>query len=174
MSEANNALSTYSHEMMLDFTPEQIWPELCPVREYNWIESWECELVHSVSGYNELGCVFRTELPTEIEPETWVTSRFDVNERLEFIRSNSHRTIRFVIELEPTEHGTRMTWTHHVVPLTEEGREYFNGKQKAFDTAMELLERMLSHYLQTGKMLTGEDLGVIARIKSHVHGRKAG
>lgn len=174
MAETNNVRTTLSREMLFDSTPEAIWPLLCPVREYDWIETWDCELIHSVSGVNELGCVFTTDLPTELEAETWVTSRFDPCERLEFVRTNSHRTIHFVITLEASGDGTRMTWTHHTVPLTEQGAQYVENKPKAFDTAMSMLEKMLRHYLETGEMLRGESLGIFKRITSHVHSGKTG
>lgn len=40
--------------------PEKVLPLLCPIREYEWIEIWECEMIHSNSGYAELDCVFKT------------------------------------------------------------------------------------------------------------------
>lgn len=168
---AMNETITVSEEMHLDFAPEVIWPQLCPVREYDWIEVWECELMQSVSGYNELGCVFRTTFPTEGETETWVTSRFDPYERIEFVRANSARAIRFVIELEPDGNGTKMRWTQHVTPLNEEGREYIKDKPQAFKAQMGMLRQFLSHYLETGEMLRGENIGLLEKIKNHVHGR---
>lgn len=165
---------TVSAEMHLRHSPEAIWPQLCPVREYDWIESWECEMVHSVSGYNELGCVFRTDLPTEIETETWVTSRFDPMERIEFVRTNESRVIRFVIELSHENGGTRMTWTQHIVPLNERGKEYLKDKPAAFAGQMGVLEEMLAHYLSTGEMLRGAGLGLQHEVNDHVHGGKTG
>ena len=174
MSGFKRKTITVSADMHLKFAAGEIWPQLCPIREYDWIEVWDCELVHSTSGFNELGCVFRTNFPTEGDTETWVTSRFDVNERLEFIRINSVRAIHFVLELTPDTEGTAMTWTHHVTPLNEQGNEYVKDKPEAFAMQMALLEKMLSHYLETGTMLRGEELGLIERIKAHAHSRKTG
>lgn len=174
MTEFTSNTLTVSEEMFLDFAPETIWPQLCPTREYDWIEVWDCELVHSESGYNELGCVFRTDFPTEGEKETWVTSRFDPFERIEFVRTNSNRVIRFVIELEADGPTTTVRWTQHVTPLNKHGIEYVKDKPEAFAAQIEALGKMLSHYLETGTMLKGEELGLIERIKAHVHGRKTG
>jgi len=146
---------TVTEEMHIPCPPETVWPQLCPTREYDWIETWKCELVHSESGYNELGCVFRTDFPTEGDADTWTTSRFDPFERIEFIRTNSIRTIRFVIELEPDAEGTTLRWTHHVTPLNEQGNEYVKTKPQAFKTQAAALRAMLSHYLTTGEMLRG-------------------
>lgn len=40
--------------------PEAIFPLLCPVREFDWIPTWDCDLVYTGSGIAEEGCVFRT------------------------------------------------------------------------------------------------------------------
>ena len=44
-------------------TPDRVFPLLCPVREYEWIPGWECDVLHSVSGVAEEDCVFRTRFP---------------------------------------------------------------------------------------------------------------
>ena len=165
---------TVSEEMHLDFAPEAVWPQLCPVREYDWIEHWQCELVHSVSGVNELDCVFRTDFPGEGGPETWVTSRFEPFERIEFVRTNPARAIRLAIELEPDGAGTRMRWTQHVTPLDAAGNGYVKNKAGAFRAQMGMLKRSLSHYLETGRMLKGETVKPDNKSEAHVHGRQAG
>ena len=164
---------TVAAEMHLPFAARGIWPLLCPVREYDWIETWECELVHSASGVNELGCVFRTAFPAEGDRETWVTSRFEPEERLEFVRVNSWRAIRFVIGLSPEPGGTRLTWTHHVTPLGADGKRYLENKPESFAAQVSMLEKRLVHYLETGEMLRGGEPGLVKEI-GHVHGGKAG
>ncbi|WP_319582308.1 SRPBCC family protein [uncultured Pseudodesulfovibrio sp.] len=144
---------TVSAEMFLEHPAEAIWPLLCPVREYDWIAHWRCEVLRSESGVNELGCVFRTNLPGA-GPEVWLTSRFDPCERLEFVRTGRDRVIHFVIRLLPENGGTRLTWTHHVTTLTEAGNAELADKPAAFASQMAQLERMLGHYLETGGMLT--------------------
>jgi len=160
--------------MHINATPKEIWPLLCPVREYDWIEVWDCEVLHTESGFNELGCVFQTHFPTEGDSETWVTSRFEPATRLEFVRTNSSRVIYYVVTLHPEEKGTRMTWTQHVTALNEDGIKYIKDKPQYFATNMGNLEAMLNHYLETGEMLKAENLGLVGRIKSHVYSRKTG
>lgn len=36
----------------------EIFPLLCPTREYDWIEGWECDLLYSESGIAEQDCIF--------------------------------------------------------------------------------------------------------------------
>jgi hypothetical protein len=152
MAEFTPGHLTVSAEMYLDHPAEAIWPLLCPVREYDWIETWTCELLHSESGVNEPGCVFRTDFPGE-GPEVWLTSRFEPCGRLEFVRTGPDRIIHFVIGLASDDDATRLTWTHHVTALTERGNGYLRAKPEAFAAQTALLERMLGHYLDSGEML---------------------
>lgn len=56
--------------------PDAVFPLLCPVREYEWIDGWSCQLIFSDSGFVEDGCVFTTRLTGE-GPTVWVTTRHD-------------------------------------------------------------------------------------------------
>lgn len=174
MSEMQNERVTVSVEMQINASVERIWPQLCPVREYDWIEMWDCAVLHSDSGYNELGCVFTTDFPAEYGEEVWLTSRFDVNERLEFVRTNSTRIIHFCIELAPNATGTRLTWTQHVTALNQRGNQYVADKPEAFTAQMAVVKHMLEHYLETGDMLMGKDPGILEGAKAHVHHRTTG
>ncbi|WP_319541080.1 hypothetical protein [uncultured Pseudodesulfovibrio sp.] len=148
---------TVQYEMHLDFPAEKIWPQLCPIREYDWIEDWECEMLHSESGFNERGCVFRTNVHTEGGPDIWLTCRFDPMEQIEFVRTNAWRIAHYIIELEPAQNGTRLIWTQHVTALNEEGNEYVKQWPDAFKATIIRLEKMLAHFLATGTMLRGDD-----------------
>lgn len=174
MSQFEAKTLTVSAEMHLSHTVEQIWSLLCPVREYDWIESWNCELIHSVSGYNELGCVFKTEFPTEGDAETWVTTRFDALSRLEFVRINSDRVIRLEIVACTEGNGTTLHWTQNVVALNEAGNAYIAQKPEAFDAQMKMVARMIDHYLETGTMLRGVNVGLQEKDNANVHNRAVG
>jgi hypothetical protein len=174
MAEMKMDRVTVSERMRLNYPVEEVWPQLCPTREYDWIETWKCDLVHSESGYNELGCVFRTDFPTEGGEEVWMTCRFDPMKRIEFVRTNDMRVIHFIIDLEADGDGTKLTWTQHVAALNEAGNTYVAEKPGIYVVQMKMVDKMLSHYLETGEMLRGDSLGLIERIGKHVHGRKAG
>ncbi|WP_285907404.1 hypothetical protein [Pseudodesulfovibrio pelocollis] len=146
---------TLSTMMRLEHKAVDIWPLLCPVREYDWIDVWKCEMLHSVSGVNELGCVFRTNFPADGE-EVWVTSRFEPVERLEFVLVSKRCAVRYAITLLPDNGATRMVWTHHITPL--DGKDIGVAvAEEAFRTEMASLEAKLRHYLDTGRTLTGQE-----------------
>jgi len=63
----------FSH--WVDGSPESLFPLLCPVREYEWIPDWTCELHHTRSGWVERGACFSTQRGDD--RTLWVTTRHD-------------------------------------------------------------------------------------------------
>ncbi len=143
-----------SHEMHLDGSPAQVFPLLCPVREYDWIEQWECEIIHSRSGIAELDCVFRTDLPLLGGPEIWVVCEYDPPRQIAFVRTGRHRTMRYIISLEAVGTGTRATWTQVQTGLDQDGNQMVaDAESTSFDAIMTALETKLNHWLRTGTIL---------------------
>lgn len=141
--------------MRLGSDPATVFPLLCPVRESDWIETWRCEMVHSESGRAELDCVFKTAFPSDGPEDVWVISRHEPPLRIEFVRTNPLRVMRYAITLRPLAGGeTEATWTQVVTGLGAEGDRFVRSMDDAAFTArMAALERMLNHYLGTGTML---------------------
>lgn len=133
--------------------PEAVFPLLCPVRELDWIPSWDCELVYTESGLAEEGCVFRTA--SEGGTDTWVISRFEPARRLGFVRVDPLRTIRYDITLEPGGDGTtQLRWEQEITALDEAGdRHVATLRQEDFTEMIATGERLLEHYLKTGEAL---------------------
>jgi len=134
--------------------PERVFPLLCPVREYDWIPGWRCELLHSVSGVAEADCVFRTDFP-DAGPMTWVVSRYEPPARIEFtcFVPDSH-VQRLKIALAAAAGGTRLDWVHHWLAVGPQGDAWIAGQPpEAHAKKMDNLRRLLTHYLTTGKML---------------------
>ena len=101
--------------------PDKVFPLLCPTREYDWIETWKCKLVHSESGCAELDCIFVTDFPNEGD-DVWVVSVYRPNEEIQFVRFNGIRTIRFSITLADNGDGTTTAeWTQTFTGVNDEG-----------------------------------------------------
>jgi RimJ/RimL family protein N-acetyltransferase len=96
--------------------PEQVFPLLCPKREYDWIEPWKCRLVHSESGYAEQDCIFVTDFPGEGE-DVWVVSVYRPSEEIQFVRFNGRRVIRYCIVLTDNGDGTTTAEWRQVITL---------------------------------------------------------
>ncbi len=140
--------------------PEAIFPLLCPVREFDWIPTWDCDLVYTASGVAEEGCVFQTE-SGDGGADTWVVSRYEPPARISFVRVDRLRTIRYDIHLRPESDGsTTLAWEQEITALDDRGDHHVAGqRQEDFAALIGKVERMLEHYLQTGKALEMEYAG---------------
>jgi hypothetical protein len=144
-----------SYIMIIDGTPNDVFPLLCPVREYDWIQPWQCEIVYTDSGIAELDCVFKTNFPDDGPEDTWVVSRYEPDKYIEFVRINSLRSIRYSIELNQQDNGsTQAKWEQVITGLNSEGDVFVAGlTDETFFERMETLQNMINHYLKTGEML---------------------
>lgn len=130
-------------------------PLLCPTMEYKWIQPWKFEIIYSQSGYAEDNCVFRTDLPEDIEPETWIVSQYQPNKSVQFIRFNNSLVIRQSIFLSKnTDNTTTATWEQIITGLNEKGNDYIRQyTDEAYIEEVSSLEQMLNYYLDKGEML---------------------
>jgi len=145
---------TWRDAMQLDAPPERVFPLLCPVREYDWIEDWQCEVLYSVSGVAEDGCIFRTHFPSD-GPMTWIVTRYEPPRRIEFacFVAGSH-TMRLKLELQPQNAGTALTWIREFTATDPAGNGCVENHTDAdHRRMMSRLDRMLKHYLRSGTML---------------------
>jgi hypothetical protein len=134
--------------VFLPYQPESIFPLLCPVREYEWIPDWKCELIQSRSGYVENGCVFRTNYEGCGGPLTWFTSVYEPSHKIEFICTSQALVSRFDIELVPVPDGTKMTWTQSYTALDEQGNALLRQRNdEAFRQMLECRRKQLYDYL---------------------------
>ena len=139
----------------LNASPDKIFPLLCPTMEYKWIQPWKCEMIFSQSGYAEDNCVFRTDFPEDIEPENWIVSQYEKDKTIQFIRFNNSIVIRYNITLVDNDDSTTDAVIEQIVTgLNEKGNKYIDSyKDELYIEEVSTLERMLNHYLNTGKML---------------------
>jgi hypothetical protein len=137
----------------LSAPPDRVFPLLCPTREYDWIETWDCRLVRSDSGLAELDCIFVTEFPGDGQ-DLWVVSVYRPNEEIQFVRFNGRRVIRYSITLTDNGDGTtEAEWKQVLTGLDQEGnRSVESVTDEAYQQRGSGLEARLNHYLTTGQM----------------------
>jgi hypothetical protein len=134
--------------------PDKVFPLLCPVREYEWIEPWQCEMLRSESGIAEKNCVFRTRFPGESSDDIWVITNYEPNTKIEFVRVNALRTMCLSITLTDNGNGTTSAVNDQLlVGLNEEGNKSLDAMSDSFLFEMRIGEAMLNNYLTTGKQL---------------------
>ncbi len=139
----------------LNASPDKIFPLLCPTMEHKWIQPWKCEMIFSQSGYAEDNCVFRTNFPEDIEPENWIVSQYEKDKTIQFIRFNNSIVIRYNITLVDNGDSTTDAAIEQIITgLNEKGNKYIvSYKDELYMEEISALEKMLNHYLNTGKML---------------------
>jgi len=145
--------------MVQEAGPARIFSLLCPVREYDWIPLWHCELLHTQSGVAELGCVFRTDFGDQWGAETWVVSHYRPDEKIAFVRTGALRTTRYEVILASDRNDpaiTHLTWRQEITGLNPEGNKFVvaASADEEFQAMMAALNAMLAHYLATGKSLS--------------------
>jgi hypothetical protein len=131
--------------------PEDVFPLLCPVREGEWLEGWECTLLHSESGVAERDCVFATDDPETGARDLWLISRHRPPREIEFIRFDGRRIIRYTIGLEADGEGGSVARWRQVVTAVDDG-PLDQDAQETFAAMVAVDEQALNHFLETGKM----------------------
>lgn len=147
----NAARQVFSVDVEFGGTPEQVFPLLCPIREYDWIPDWTCEMIYSETGIAELGCLFRTGHAAG--DEVWTVSHYDPNTAISFVRNRLNIWVVLMeLTLQPAGSSTTtVTVTHTYTALSPEGEtqiKAMNERQHA--TQWQTLAKLASHYVATG------------------------
>lgn len=133
---------------------EAVFPLLCPVRECDWIETWQCELIHAASGRADASCVFRADFPDE-GPRLWVVSRYEPLAAIHFVVTGADIAQTYAIDLAASPGGCTSTWRQTYTGLTPAGNAAVAAMTEAdWLGRKRILERMLNHYLATGALLS--------------------
>ena len=132
----------------LSFPPDVVFPLLCPVREYDWLEGWQCEMIYSNSGVAEDNCIFKT---AHADGMIWSVSHYDPPKRIEFTTfSEAGVVTRLNLSLTASQGGTDLQWTRVFTGLNDSGNESIGTWKTERDAE---LTSKLEHYLKTGEML---------------------
>ena len=152
--EAKRIVKEYTQAVSA--SASEVFPLLCPVREYDWIDGWKSEIIYSESGVAENNCIFRSHL-SERGEELWVVSRYDPdNFAIEFTTFNRIGLV-MKLDISVEDHGTEGTvvrFRHTFTGLNEQGNlfvaDYTDTK---YQEMMGFLGKSLDHYCTTGRML---------------------
>ena len=142
---ARRAVAEFTGE--LDAPPQDVFPLLCPVREYEWLDGWKCDMIFTKSGVAEENCIFST--PNG--PSIWNVDHYEPPRKIEFTVVSPEMVNRLNFTLEPTPSGgTRLNWQRTFTGLNDAG----NAKVNSWDTGLDRkLTRAIAEFLKTGKMM---------------------
>ena len=94
---SKRTVGSYTHTV--GFPASKVFPLLCPVLEYDWIDGWQCEMVYTDSGVAENNCIFVTSFP-DSGRQVWSVSRYEPDSRIEFVMMGADLVSRLDILLE--------------------------------------------------------------------------
>ena len=158
---ALRSVSRYSH--FIAAPPGIVFPLLCPVREYEWIDVWQGKLLYARSGAAEEDCIFTSHSFDEIGPETWVCSRYEPPLRIDYLRFTAHTVIRLELTLKPADTGTDLAAAFVATGITGTGKSLVAGFGPATCTEFSRpCFLMLDHFVRTGTMLPAAEAKTLA------------
>ncbi len=135
--------------------PAQAFPLLCPVREAEWADGWQAQVIYSLSGLAEDNCVFTTS--SHDGDIVWVITKYDpMQYEVEFINVKVDECVgRIHIQLADTGDGSteaRISYTY--TALSEAGNHFVDRFSEAhFHKVMVHWQQAINHYLTTGETL---------------------
>jgi hypothetical protein len=146
--------SICSYETEISALPSVVFPLLCPVLEYDWIDGWSCEMIYTDSGVAEDLCVFKTSNPSFGE-ETWVCTRYELNKAIRYTRFSDNKIVNLDIELfEMSNRKSRLVWTMSIISLNKSGNELIkDNNQEVTREIYKGINILLEHYITTGHKL---------------------
>jgi hypothetical protein len=138
---------TASRTLRAAAPPETVFPLLCPVREREWVDGWNANVLYSRSGLAELGCVFVVG-HADGHTVTYVVTRYEPPRAVAFALFHGTLVETLEIDLESAEEGTAMTWGRAFTGLSPEGNAWIEAHvPTAIEERLALLETMLTRYL---------------------------
>ena len=145
----------HAFTQQLNAPAEQVFPLLCPVREADWIEGWDPDVVYTTSGLAEPDCVFVTGAGAERAVWT-ITQHEPATGRVAFVKVIPDTTVTHIrIRVSPIDNDRSSAVVEYQLtalgPAGEQAvREFTDERYTAF---MRLWEDRLNHYLAVGQLL---------------------
>lgn len=118
-----DARRTFEHAGVVPGTPDEVFPLLCPVLEYEWLDDWTCAMQYSESGVAERGCAFSTQMALG---ERWICSRYEPGESIQYVIWLSVGWMILEADLGDLGDGTtELSWRRTLTATSALGRKRF-------------------------------------------------
>ena len=147
---------TKSCQQKINAASSTVFSLLCPVREAEWLSGWDYELIYSVSGVAEEGCVFTSNQKGEKDTIWLITKRDEGHKEIEFARiTPESRVAKLNISVADADDGTSLVnITYVFTALNESGNKFIEALTEAkFNENMKFWENSMNHFIKTGKQL---------------------
>jgi hypothetical protein len=136
---------------------EIVFPLFGPIKEKDWAEGWDPEIIYSKTNVVEQHMVFRTTGRHPEEPfYTWTITTFYPDQHLiEYTVSTANRVWFITVACTAENRQTTATITYTFTNLTDEGRKLNSeALDRMYANDLKDWELAINHYLKTGEMLT--------------------
>ena len=135
---------------------DKVFPLFGPVRERDWCDGWDPEILFSTTNLVEEHMIFRTK--AKFEQETfylWVITQYDPEHyRIEYTVSTQDRIWFIRVQCTSHEEMTRATVSYTFISLNVRGEELNRvALKKMFERELEDWAEAINYYLQTGTRL---------------------
>ena len=125
-------------EVTINAPVEIAFPLVCPVREYDWIPGWKCNLLYCPGGRNEKGVVFEEKMSSPFllnkigGKTTWTTLLYDkVNYRVHFSWDNKISSSIYKMEMFPIDSSkTRVSLSLNLKIIDDQGSRLKDPESK--------------------------------------------
>lgn len=135
---------------------EDVFNQLCPTRELDWIDGWECDIVHTTTGYAQKDCIFTTPKTNIFGEGTWVFTEYIPNDKVELIIVNEATLQKMSIGVKKiTNNLSEATWTVNIIALNNEGNNIIDSLGESIP-ALDKAINGLEYFLENGKLLEQE------------------
>jgi len=147
---------TRTYRQTIDATPEEVFPLLCPVREAEWLDGWQYNMIYSESGLVEEGTVFST--PSDGEEDTvWIVTKHDFKKyEVGFARvtPKSRTCILKIAAKSKDESSSYVDISYTYTAITPVGNDFIDHfTEEAFLGTVTFWEKSMNYFLKTGERL---------------------
>jgi hypothetical protein len=151
---------TRNYVQTIQAQPSVVHSLICPVKEAEWLDGWDYNLIFSHSGFAEKGCVFISRSAGEKDTIWLITKRDDAAHETVFARiTPESRAAEVTVCIEDGGGQTsRVHISYTITAITEEGNRFIeNFTEENFVKDMRFWQATMNHYLATGKALPQPD-----------------
>jgi hypothetical protein len=135
---------------------QNVFPLFGPIREMEWAEGWNPEIIFSESNLVDEHMIFRTRASTEEEYYTWVITQFDERKYLvEYTVSTINRIWFIRVSCQADGDKTKASVSYTYIGLNKQGNELNRtALAKMYANDLKDWQEAINYYIHTGKMLT--------------------
>ncbi len=142
----------YVYDIILQSNKESIFPLLCPTKEYDWFNGWECVLNYSKSGFAENDCVFYTKLGFPLfRKQIFYVTNYEPSKNITFlIFINKIAIIKFGASLDDLNEDTcKLTLFYKATGLSNFGNKFLKTKGRTeMENNSKNIEKDLNYWIK--------------------------